>query len=300
MMMRRHFLFALAGIVAASLAINTPAIAIAGETEWLRLTKDGHFKQRPNWSPDGSQLLFTRHKGATLRLITRTIATSEEHRVTEKEETEADGVWSPDGKEIALTFNKPQPNQSNVEVYRYILAEQRFLPVAEDVKGLSHEEYPCWSPDGARLAYSSTHQGNQEIYTAKIDGSDVIRLTSDPAQDAHPAWSPSGEEIVFATDRWGDLEIAAIRPDGSQTRRLTFSRGLDDFPAWSPDGKRLAFCSSRDGNREIYLLDLESGEQTRRTFNRGVDDYPAWSPDGRLTFVSQRDGGFDVYMEPAP
>src|SRR5262245_17275558 len=115
MTIRHHFQLALAGIVAASLAISSLATAIAGETEWVRLTKDGHFKQRPNWSPDGAKLLFTRHKGATLRLIERTIATGEEHRVTEKEETEADGVWSPDGKEIALTFNKPQPNQSNVE-----------------------------------------------------------------------------------------------------------------------------------------------------------------------------------------
>src|SRR6185503_7811426 len=101
---------------------------------------------------------------------------------------------------------------------------------AGDHKKLSHEEYPAWSPDGKRIAYSSTYQWNQEIYIGAIEGGQHIRLTSDPALDAHPAWSPDGKRLAFATNRWGDFELALCDSDGDNVERLTESPGLDDYP----------------------------------------------------------------------
>ena len=117
---------------------------------------------------------------------------------------------------------------------------------------LSHQDWPSWSPDGRRFAFSSTHEGNQEIYTAGADGKGLVRLTNSPGIDAHPSWSPDGRSIAFATDRWGGLELAAVRPDGTGLLRLTRSHGLDDYPCYSPDGRRLAFASNRDGQFEVY------------------------------------------------
>ncbi|MBX3440944.1 MAG: PD40 domain-containing protein [Planctomyces sp.] len=287
-------------LLAVLAAVLLDGAARGGEPAWTRLTTDGLHKQRPNWSPDGRRLMFTRQQGITFRLYELDIESGEERRLLPGDHLELDGVWSPDGDELALTLNKPQPNQSDVDVYRFRLADESLIPVAATEKKLSHEEYPSWSPDGVRLAWTSTRDGNQEVYTSRPDGTDIIRLTNDPAHDAHPAWSPNGDWIAFATDRWGDLEIAIIRPDGAGLRRLTASPGLDDFPVWSPDGLRLAFTSSRDGNREAYELEIASGAVRRRTFHAGIDDYPAWTPDGRLTVVSQREDGFDIYVESAP
>jgi TolB protein len=264
------------------------------------LTHDGHFKQRPCWSPDGQRLLFTRHARASLRLYLRSIATGEEVRVTEAQETEQDAEFSPDGREIAFTINQPGFTQSDVNVHRLTLSDKTQTPVSGTEGQLSHEEYPTWSPDGAWIASTSTRDGNQELYVCRIDGSERRRLTSDPAHDAHPHWSPDGALIALATDRWGDLELAVIRPDGGGLRRLTYSRGIDDFPAWSPDGLRLAFVSQRDGDREVYVLERDGGEPRRRTFNPGRDEAPCWSPDGRLTIVSQHADGFDIFIEAAP
>ncbi len=278
--------------------LTTPAVAQSPAV--VRLTTDGHLKQRPVWSPDGKSLLFTRHQGATIFLHVLTLEDKTERRLTAGKDPEFDAVYSPDGKRIAFSYDKSSPNQGDIDV-NTCLADGTEIKVVAGTEGkLSHEEWPSWSPDGQWLAYSSTKDDNQEIYIVKSDGSEKKRLTSDPALDAHPAWSPDGKKIAFATSRWGDLELAMMNADGSDLVRLTKSPGLDDYPAWSPDGKRLAFTSNRDGNLEIYTIDPDGQNPRNQTQNPAIDNFASWTKDGRLTFVSNREDGFDVYVRAAP
>lgn len=263
----------------------------------VRVTNDGDFKQRPAWSPDGKTVVFARHRGATILLFLLDLESGKEERLTKSEHPEYDAVFSPDGKDVLFAWDKASPNQGDIEVHRLDLETRTPTPVAVTEGALSHEESPCWSPDGKRIAFTSTRHGNQELYVASRDGKDVIRLTSDPALDAHPSWSPDGERIAFATNRWGDLELATIKPDGTDLTRLTESPGLDDYPAWSPDGRRLAFTTNRDRNLEIYVLEVASGRIENASQSTAIDNFPAWTADGRLGFVSNRDVGFDVYVQ---
>src|SRR5207237_1385985 len=58
---------------------------------------------------------------------------------------------------------------------------------------------PAWSPDGSKIAFSSTRDGNHEIYVMNAtDGSGLVRLTNDALWDDHPAWSPDGSKIAFS------------------------------------------------------------------------------------------------------
>lgn len=263
----------------------------------LRLTKDGHFKQRPCWSPDGRQCVFARHQSNTIFLYLRDLESGQEERLTSSSSPEYDAVFSPDGKQLLLAFDKTSPNQGDLEVYSLVLSDRKLIPVATSQAALSHEESPCWSPDGKRLAFTSTRHGNQELYVAdfKTPAGDWQRLTDEPAIDAHPAWSPDGKTIAFATSRWGDLEIALINPDGTGLRRMTESPGLDDYPNWSPDGRSIAFTSKRDGNDEVYQQQI-GGPLRNVTNDPAIDSFPAWTPDGRISFISNRDGGFDLYV----
>ena len=269
------------------------------QAEIVRLTTDGHLKQRPVWSPDGKSLLFTRHQGATIFLYVLTPEDKTERRLMANQYPEFDAAYSPDGKRIAYSYDKASPNQGDIDV-NTCLADGTEIKILAGTEGkLSHEEWPSWSPDGQWIAYSSTKDDNQEIYIVKTDGSERKRLTSDPALDAHPAWSPDGKKIAFATSRWGDLELAVMNADGSGLTRLTTSPGLDDYPSWSPDGKRLSFTSNRDGNLEIYTVDSDGQNPRNETKNPAIDNFPSWTKDGKLTFVSNRDEGFDIYQSPA-
>jgi TolB protein len=268
--------------------------AYAAEPAVVRLTSDGHLKQRPCWSPDGKQVVFARHQGATIFLFLRDLKSGQEERLTSHNTPEYDAVFSPDGTNLLLSFDKTSPNQGDLEVYRLTLADRKLTPLARTQGALSHEESPCWSPDGKRFSFTSTRHGNQELYVADVAGGEWQRLTTDAAIDAHPSWSPDGKTIAFATNRWGDLEIALINPDGSNLRRLTQSKGLDDYPVWSPDGRHIAFTSNRDGNLEIYVQSLD-GPASNVTRHEAIDNFPAWTPDGGIGFVSNRDGEFDLY-----
>jgi TolB protein len=293
---RGHFgTWLLIGVIAAMFGCGSVCSnSRAAEPDVIRLTNDGQFKQRPCWSPDGQQVVFARHQGDTIFLFLRDLKSGKEERLTSHTSPDYDAVFSPDGKEMLLSLDRTTPGQGDIDVYRLVLSDRKLIPLATTQGALSHEESPCWSPDGKRFAFTSTRHGNQELYVADVTGGEWQRLTTDAAIDAHPAWSPDARTIAFATDRWGNLEIALINPDGSNLRRLTDSKGLDDYPAWSPDGRHVGFTSNRDGNFEIYVQPLD-GPARNVSRDPALDNFPAWTPDGRIGFVSNRDGGFDVY-----
>jgi WD40 repeat protein len=149
---------------------------------------------------------------------------------------------------------------------------------------------------GHEIVFSSTRDGNYDIYTTSADGSIPFRLTSHPAHDAFPVWSPDGTRIAFTSDRDGNSEIYVINADGSNLTRLTDNPAHDAFPDWSPDGTKIAFASNSDGVPGIYVIDVDGSNRARLT-PPAPDLMVAWSPDGtRIAFTSMRDGNSEIYV----
>ena len=94
---------------------------------------------------------------------------------------------------------------------------------------------PAWSPDGTRIAFSSTRDGNSEIYVVNRDGSNVRRLTNHPGIDITPTWSPTGhaDRVHVRSHRHAaDLRHRRRRPGPAAS--VTSRVGYCDRPTWSP------------------------------------------------------------------
>ena len=286
-------------MIATLILMSTQSVTTAEDDTlpagWQRITRDGHFKQRPTWSPDGKHLVFTRLVNETIQVFRCEPDGSAEQRLFESPYPRMDAVYSPDGKQLAFVWDKISPGQGDMELYLADSNSENPQPLFVTEGKLSHEEWPSWSSDGKWIVCTSTRDENSELYLLKADGTERQRLTSDPALDVHPAFSPAGGQIAFATNRWGDFEIAVYDVQTSLITRLTENAGLDDYPAWSPDGRMLAWTSNLDGNREIRVMLTDGSQQRNLTQHEGADQFPAWTPAGEVTFVSFRDGEWDIY-----
>ncbi|MDH3199854.1 MAG: hypothetical protein OEM15_03070 [Myxococcales bacterium] len=150
---------------------------------------------------------------------------------------------------------------------------------------------------GDRVYFTSSRQGNSEIYSANLDGSAVRRLTKSRGIDVSPTCGP-GSKLAFVSNRHGSPQVFTMNRDGSDVKRVTFRGGHNQTPVWCMDPKQpLIAFSGRDANFDIFIVDIETQEYRRLTQGQGDNKDPAFSPDCRLiAFTSNRRGGSGVYL----
>jgi Tol biopolymer transport system component len=256
------------------------ALALDGASTQLTLT--GNDEQQPSWAPDGRRIAFKRSDEVFIRDVTTTAAPL---RLTFGPGTEnnTQPAWSPDGRRIVFRTNRttPEVNVADIWIMNADGTDQRPLIVQDD-----DQRYPTFSPDGARLSYTSRNaQGNADLWVADADGTGA-RMVYDSGQiDSAPAWSPDGSKLAFESgpELQRDLFVLELG-DGSVTR-LTDHPAHDEGPAWSPDGTMLAFTSTRDAaprqgctgcENEIYVIRADGTGLTRLTTNAILDESPDW------------------------
>ena len=143
------------------------------------------------------------------------------------------------------------------------------------------ELQPDWSPDGKKILFASTRNGDREIYVMNADGFSPARITNNPARDDDASWSPNGKQIAFASDRGGTAQIYLMNADGSRVRRLTHDTAFDFQPAFSPGGDKIVFVSTRGGAPALWVMSVDGGNARQLTANELGAFAPDWSPDGK-------------------
>ena len=79
------------------------------------------------------------------------------------------------------------------------------------------------APTTPKILFTSTRDGNREVYMMNPDGSEQVNLTRHPAGDLQAAvWSPTGEQILFVSDREGTRarDLYVMNADGRNVRRV--------------------------------------------------------------------------------
>jgi TolB protein len=172
-----------------------------------------------------------------------------------------------------------------------------------------------FSPDGSRIVFTSTRDGDVELYTMDADGGDVRRLTHEEGYDGGAFFSPDGTRIVYRawhpTDpaeladyrgllrdrlvRPGHMELWIMDADGGNKRQITANGAANFAPFFHPDGRRIIFGSNlhdpRGRDFDLYMVGIDGTGLERITRHGDFDSFPMFSPDGKqLVWASNRGG----------
>jgi Tol biopolymer transport system component len=140
-----------------------------------------------------------------------------------------------------------------------------------------------------RVVFSSyrVSETNSEIYSAKLDGSDLVRLTNNSALDVQPSLSPDGTSVVFVRFQNGLSRLWTMDADGSNATALSTGSDSDvpeSLPRFSPDGHTILFNSSRTGTSQLWQMPATGGAAVQLTHETSGAYDGSWSADGSSTF----------------
>ena len=173
-------------------------------------------------------------------------------------------------------------------------------------------ERPLFSPDGTRIAFVSTKQGDAGIDVLDLGGGSLRRITNNDRPPTLDAWSADGRYLHFSS---GELTVgyqSAIRrvPAAGGTpvdvRGEAYVNQMDGMP--SPDGSQLAYVRNgfgqwwRRGHSHIDTSSITIERIATQTFERVTDGaakdrWPMWSPDGSaLYYFSDRSGSDELWL----
>lgn len=289
------------------------------------------------WSWDGTRLIFqSQRDGSTAdQMYVLDVASGEARRVSNGEGRTTCGFFLPGDRGILYSSTHgfapeapPPPDRSLGYVWpvyrRYAIyranpdgseAEPLFPREVEPGRESSYNAEATVSPLGDRIIFTSTTDGDIDLYSMAIDGSDVKRLTDRLGYDGGAFFSPDGSKIVWRAnypeseqekaDYLGLLERQLVRPskmelwvanaDGSHPKQVTNNGAANFAPFFLPDGQRIVFSSNMDDPKrrrfELYVIGVDGSGLERITYGQEFDSFPMISPDGkRIAWASNRNG----------
>lgn len=135
-----------------------------------RLTNHEAYDGAPQWSEDGTRIHFTsRRDGASASYSLAASGEGSPQRI----ESPPDGLLSPVGTHIV--YAEPRDEENNADLFVRAVDGSGLVRLTE-TPGF-HNTHPTWSPDGARIYFTSDRDGQREIYSVNADGSNLTRLT---------------------------------------------------------------------------------------------------------------------------
>jgi Tol biopolymer transport system component len=251
-------------------------LTAAGEPR--RLTDVSTRADFPAWMPDGNEIIFS-SKGSLWRL--NVTADDMPARIPYVGDDGFMPVLSRSSKgEVRLVYVRSSWDGNFWRIDTSAPgapATSKPVPAISSTKG----EYHCmFSPDGSRVAFTSTRTGDAEIWVSDPDGSNAVKLTSLHAQDSNcPYWSPDGQWITFSSNGEGEFDVYVVSATGGKPRRLTTHPSIDIAPKFSRDGRWIYFSSMRTGDYRVWKMPADGGDAIQVTPNHGFGG-AVESPDG--------------------
>ena len=309
---------------------SIPVDAFPGEKHLknIRQLTFGGQNAEAYWSPDCKQLIYqtAQPEYPDEQIIIMNADGSNKHLVSTGKGRCTCSYFSPDGKYVYFSSTHernpgPQAPVDKSKGYVWMVnpefALYRAKPDGSEltpiIKKDGYVAETTIAPNGKYMVFTSTFEGDLEIYRANLDGSHIKRLTNEIGYDGGPFVSWDSKLVAYRRQavhndvekkdyldllhqnlvRPGKLEIWVMDPNGNHKRQVTNLGGASFAPFIHPDGKRVIFSTNfadpKGREFDIYMCNLDGTHLERITTSPGFDGFPMFSKDGKkVVFASNR------------
>lgn len=285
----------------------------AGESP-SRLTTHKKSDTSPRWSPDGRRIAFISAREEKPQIFLMSAFGGEPERLTEQKGGVRQIAWSPDGHSIAfIADQEPTAEEekrikdkddaivvdTNYKFNRLWVLDVATRKVRLLATGDAVANDPQWSPDGTRIAFSTTptpraDDGSlSDLHVVAVSGGAPSMLVKNAGTDQSPRWSPDGTRIAYIISAGSDVrqsQLATI-PAAGGTPCLVAPDFLyqPNAPTWSSDGRTLYFGASVRTTTQLFAVPSVGGTPRALTDVRGVINGGTMSRDGRSIVFTMSD-----------
>ena len=266
-----------------------------GESSWL--TRGDDLNLDPVWAPDGSALLYVSTApdgwyhlysmpiengvpGQPLRL-TENHDYANERLYFGSHDLHIQPTISPDGSAMILVSNRGIPLGSGA-LWRAPIQPDAMSSATRILREETlYRTRPQWSPDGARILYSS-HRGSQysNLYVLPVKGGEPYQLTFGDWDRFDPRWSPDGDWIAYVSNRAGLSELRLLQTFGGEDRPVEIRRQVYRRPM---------------GTLRVRVREAESGQLTEARIQLRASDGKAYAPADAFHRVAARALDLDAF-----
>jgi Tol biopolymer transport system component len=206
-------------------------------------------------------------------------------------------LLSPDGRRVAVA----RTDQDNQDIW--LLDGARASRFTSDP---APDSYYVWSPDGARIVYTSFRTGRGDLFHKLTSGAGVEEPFLSTGQTMAPtSWSANGQFLLYnSLDPETNADIWVMPMSGNAEDRKPFvflkTPFREAYGAFSPDGRWVAYHSNKSGRPEIYVRPFKSaGPNAGTATTEGGDQWPVstgggitprWRPDGKELYYINPEG----------
>jgi TolB protein len=323
-------------------AVTDPTRPLAQERHLggpLRQLTNGGENAEAYFSADEQELIFqsTRDGAKCDQIYTLTLADGAAKRVSSGKGRTTCAYFLPGERVLYASTHAaaddclPEPDRSRGYVWKLYPEFDIYTAKADGsdvqalVTGPGYDAEATVSPQGDRIVFTSTRDGDPELYLINVDGTGLTRLTNTRGYDGGAFFSPDGKRIVYRANhpegaeelakydeilkdhlvRPTRLELFVMNADGSEPRQITSNGKANFAPFFHPDGKRIIFSSNQADPKgrdfDLFLINDDGSAQEQVTFNPSFDGFPMFTRDGkRLVFASNRgaakEGDTNVFL----
>jgi Tol biopolymer transport system component len=233
-------------------------VMLANGTGIKRLTATSTGDSYPDWTPDGSRIVFYSLRTGNGDIYSMKLDGSDLRRLTTNAAVDSYPSVSPDGQRIAFASDR---SGGAFDIYTMNMDGSGVTRLTTDQ---GHDFEPDWSPDGAKIAYASASgtEGDYEILSMNANGSGQVNLTKDPThRDFEPSWSPDATKIAFRSDS-AQFETNVYVMAATGGARTPIGATGDDES--SPDWQSVPAFPLVDARFSTFKTDIEW------VFNEGI------------------------------